>query len=230
VAPRPGYPRIVPYNPEAGEHVIGFQPADDLGPCRWYEVDTTDALIDARGQAVTPAVWRFQTSGCQRPSVPPPIRGTLVCDATATVTFPSGLITAPNAKPAHGRVDVELTDYVGGQTGGQRMGSSLPIAGGVGDLRITLDGSSCTDLTQPSGPARIRGRVRWRDAHGKEIGTSSIDADEVDPRGDMLTVTPRARVFPSHALAWRIALDVGGCGAGGRTTLTVSSGKITVWP
>src|SRR6185312_16027492 len=26
VAAKPGYPRIVPYNPEAGEHVVAFQP------------------------------------------------------------------------------------------------------------------------------------------------------------------------------------------------------------
>jgi hypothetical protein len=230
VAPAPGYPRIVPYNPDAGEHVVAFQPATDLASCRWYEVDTTDALIDARGQAVTPVAWQFQTSGCQRPTMPPPIQGTIVCDAAATFTFRSGLTIAPNPRPAHGRVAVDLTNCVGGQVGGQRIGSSLPIAGGVADLRIRLNGSSCAELAQPSGPARIRGRVRWLDVHGEEIGASTIDADDFDLRGDVLTVRSRARVFPSHALAWRIAPGVAGCGASGRTTLPVTSGKITVWP
>jgi hypothetical protein len=160
----------------------------------------------------------------------PPIRGTLVCDAAATFTFRSGLTIAPNAKRAHGRVDVDLTNCVGGQLGGQRAGSSLPIAGGFAELGITLDGSSCAELTEPSGPARIRGRVHWLDAQGQEVGASAIDAEDYDPRGDVLAVRSRARVFPAHALALRIAPDVAGCGAGGRTTVSVTTGKITVWP
>lgn len=230
VTPAAGYPRIVPYNSEAGEHVIAFQPAGDLEPCRLYEAETTDALVDSRGQAVTPATWRFETSGCQRPSVRPPIRGTLVCDARATFTFRSGLTVGPSAKRAHGKVDVTLTSCVGGQDGGQRAGSSLPIAGGVAQLSLALASSSCAELTEPSGPARVRGRVHWRDAHGQEIGASTIDDGDVDPRGDVLTVRPRARVFPSHALALRLAPDLADCGGGGRTTLAVTSGKITVWP
>jgi hypothetical protein len=230
VAPRGGYPRIVPYNSEAGEHVIAFQPAHDLEPCRWYEADTTGALVDARGGVVTPAAWRFQTSGCQRPSMRPPIRGTLMCDAAATFTFRSGLTIVPNAKRAHGKVDVDLTNCVGGQSGGQRAGSALPIAGGVAELGIRLNGSSCAELTEPSGPARVRGRVHWHDANGNEIGASTIDAADVDLRGDVLTVRARARVFPSHALALRIAPDLTGCGTGGRTMLSVATGNVTVWP
>src|SRR6185503_9946479 len=73
VARKGSYPRIVPYNPEAGEHVIAFQPAGDLEPCRWYEAETTDVLVDARQQPVAPAAWRFRTSGCDRPTVSHPI-------------------------------------------------------------------------------------------------------------------------------------------------------------
>ena len=227
VAPAGGYPRIVPYNPEAGEHVVAFQPANDLEPCHLYEVDTTDALVDWRGRAVTPAAWRFQTSGCQRPTMRGAIRGTIVCNATATFTFPSGLTIAPNAKRARGRVDVDLSNCAGGQIGGQRTGSSLPIAGGVAMLGISLAGSSCTELIEPSGPARIHGRLRWLDAYGNEIGVSIINGDDYDVRGDVLSVRRRARVFPSHALALRIAPDVAGCGE--RNTLSVTTGKVTVW-
>ena len=55
VAAQPGYPRIVPYNPEAGEHTIAFQPQADLQPCRWYQVETTRALVDAGQRPVRPA-------------------------------------------------------------------------------------------------------------------------------------------------------------------------------
>ena len=88
--PAGGYPRIVPYNPEAGEHVIAFQPANDLAPCRWYEVETTTALVDARQRPVTLSAWRFQTSGCGRGTLPRPIHGTITCDATGAFTFRAG--------------------------------------------------------------------------------------------------------------------------------------------
>ena len=230
VAPAGGYPRIVPYNPEAGEHVVAFQPASDLAPCTWYEVDTTDALVDARGLPVVPATWRFQTSGCERPAVRGPIRGTIVCDAAGTFSFRNGLTIAPNAKRARGRIDVDLTNCAGGQIGWQRRGSSLPIEGGVAALDVALAGSSCGELTEPSGPARVRGRVRWLDADGQDVGASTVSADGYDVRGDVLAVRPRARAFPSHAVALRIAPDVAGCGASAPTTLPVAGGKITLWP
>src|SRR5262249_26524682 len=129
-----------------------------------------------------------------------------------------------------GRVDFALANCAGGQVGAQRTGSSLPIAGGVAKLDIALAGSSCSELTAPSGPAHIRGQVRWLGAAGKAIGVSTVNDDDVDVRGDVLTVRSRARVFPSHALALRIAPDVAGCGAGGRTMLPAANGKITVWP
>ena len=57
-----GYPRIVPYNPDTGEHLVDLQPAADLLPCRWYRVEVTDRLIDAAGQPVRPHSWRFRTA------------------------------------------------------------------------------------------------------------------------------------------------------------------------
>jgi hypothetical protein len=230
VAPASGYPRIVPYNPEAGEHVIAFQPAGDLAPCRWYEVETTGALVDARGQPVTPTSWRFQTSGCGRGIMPRPIHGTMTCETTGTFTFPGGLRQGVDATPARGRVDLELTSCVGGQNGAQRARASLPIARGVAVLRIALPRSSCAELTAPSGPASIRGRVRWLGADGKPIGVSALAGDDFDVRGDVAAVGDRARVFPSHDVALRIAPGVASCGVAGPAVLPVVSGRVTVWP
>jgi hypothetical protein len=56
-----GYPKVVPYSPDAGEHVIDIQPATDLVPCTWYEVAVTEVLLDARQQPVTPHRWSFRT-------------------------------------------------------------------------------------------------------------------------------------------------------------------------
>jgi hypothetical protein len=230
VAAAGGYPRIVPYNPEAGEHVIAFQPAADLAPCRWYQVETTTALVDARQQPVTPAAWRFQTSGCGRGILPRPIEGTITCDATGSFTFRKGLTTAANGARARGRIALVLGSCDGGENGAQRARSSLPIARGEGDLHVTLAASSCAELTAPTGPARIRGKIRWLDAQGKPIGTTAVKDDDLDVRGDVVTIPDRTRIFPSHAIALRIAPDVMGCGAGAPTVLPIANGKLTAWP
>jgi hypothetical protein len=228
VGPAGGYPRIVPYNSEAGEHVIAFQPANDLAPCRWYQVETTAALIDARQRPVTPSTWRFQTSGCGRGTLARPIRGTITCDATGSFTFRAGL-TSDKAR-ARGRITFELTNCDGGQNGSHRSKSSLPIAGGVADLDIGLAAFSCEELTAPSGPARIRGRIRWLDAQGKPLGSSSVKSDDFDVRGGVTTIRERSGIFPSHALALRIAPDLTGCETGGRTVLPITNGQLSAWP
>jgi hypothetical protein len=224
VARKGGYPRIVPYNPEAGEHVVAFQPAANLEPCRWYQVETTELLVDARQNPVTPKAWQFQTSGCERAVVPTTLEGTLVCDATGSFRVPSRLSgVAPRAR---GRVRLQLTNCKGGANGAQRAGSSLPITGGAATFEIGLPGSSCADL---GGPAKLRGKVRWTDADGKIIGMSAVRDDAVDLRGDVTTTAGRARAFAAHALALRIAPDVTGCAAG-FTTLPIAGGKVTAWP
>jgi hypothetical protein len=230
VAPAAGYPRIVPYNPEAGEHVVAFQPAEDLAPCRWYEVETTAALVDSRQRPVTPAAWRFQTSGCGRGTLPRPIHGTITCDAAGSFTFRAGLTTVSDGMRARGRIALELANCDGGQNGAQRARSSLPIARGVAELDVTLAGSSCAELATPSAPAKIRGRVRWFDAQGKPIGVTAVQDHDFDVRGDVGTVSARTRVFPSHALALRIAPGLAGCGAGGHTVLPIANGTLTAWP
>ena len=210
--------------------MIAFQPAADLAPCRWYEVETTTALVDARQQPVTPSSWRFRTSGCDRATLPRPIAGTITCDATGSFTFRGGLTTTGNGKRAQGRIVLALASCDGGENGAQRARSSLPIARGEADLHVTLAGSSCAELTAPTSPAEIRGTIRWFDALGKAVGTTTLKDDDFDVRGDVLTVPDRTRVFPSHALALRIAPDVAGCGPGGSTVLPVANGKLTAWP
>lgn len=224
VATAPGYPRIVPYNPEAGEHVVAFQPLGNLEPCRWYQAETTAVLVDARQNPVTPRTWSFQTSGCGRPVVSMPLHGTLVCDASGTFRVPSGLNGI--APRAHGRIRLQLSNCKGGESGAQRAGSSLPIAGGTATFEVGLPGSSCADL---GGPAKLRGKVQWTDAHGKAAGMSAVRDDSFDLRGGVTTTTRRARAFPSHALALRIAPAVAGCSSG-TSTLPIANGQVTAWP
>ena len=61
---RSGYPRAVPYGPDAGEHTVGLQPDGNLEPCTEYRVDVTEQLLDAEGQPVVPTSWTFTTDGC----------------------------------------------------------------------------------------------------------------------------------------------------------------------
>lgn len=228
VAPAAGYPRIVPYNPEAGEHVVAFQPAGDLAPCRWYEIEVTEALLDANDRPVTPASARFQTSGCGRPMQPEPIRGTLVCDATGSFTSPFALAGGPAR--ARGRIELQLANCDGGENGAQRPGASLPIASGAATLDVVLPGSSCVDLAATRGPARLRGRIRWFDATGKAVGVSTVRDDAFDLRGDTVTIARRARAFPAHGLALRIAPDVASCAPGAPAAVGIAGGIVTVWP
>jgi len=58
---RAGWPRSVPYGPDAGEHMIDIQPAADLKPCTWYRAGVTANLVDARSLPVTPMTWEFRT-------------------------------------------------------------------------------------------------------------------------------------------------------------------------
>lgn len=65
-----GYPRSVPYNGEAGHHLIDVQPAADLPGCTWFEVavGVTTPVLDARGVPVTPHTWQFRTE-CAEPTL-----------------------------------------------------------------------------------------------------------------------------------------------------------------
>ena len=58
-----GFPRLVPYGADAGEHLIDVQPASDLGPCRWFDVavGVRTPLLDRDGTTITPHRWSFRT-------------------------------------------------------------------------------------------------------------------------------------------------------------------------
>jgi hypothetical protein len=217
VPPAPGYPRIVPYNPEAGEHVVAFQPAGDLAPCRWYQAETTRALVDSRGRSVLPASWRFRTSGC-RPVFPTAVRGTTVCDATGTTTIVSGRMAT---------TALDLTACAGGQDGGARWGPSLPVVAGHADLRVELPTESCTELVAPTGAATVSGRIRWTNAEGEKVGSSVIARQAYDPRGATVVIDRRSRVFPGHSLALRAGIGSAACT--GRGPFPVTGGKVTAW-
>ena len=212
-----GYPRIVPYNPEAGEHVVAFQPAGDLAACRWYRVETTRALVDSRGHPVLSASWRFRTSGC-RALFPAPVQGTTVCDATGTTT----LISDRSATTR-----LQLTGCAGGQDGGWRWGPRLPVVAGQADLRVDLPTASCNELVTPTGVATVSGRIRWTNGQGRKVGTSVIAPQPYDPRGATVVVDKRSWVFAGHSLALRAGIGPAACAGSG--PFAVTGGKVTAW-
>jgi hypothetical protein len=87
-----GYPRSVPYGPDAGEHLIDIQPAGNLNACTTYRVDVTDRLIDANGRSVIPMSWTFQTDGCPDPPGP---TSTTTTTSTGQVDSVPATSTAP---------------------------------------------------------------------------------------------------------------------------------------
>jgi hypothetical protein len=215
VPARSGYPRIVPYNPEAGEHVIAFQPAGDLQPCRWYRVETTTTLVDAQAQAVTPAQWRFRTSGCTSKLA---VHGTVFCDAAGTAKF----------TPVGTRADVKLalTDCSGGQDGNPlQRNAAMNVASGWAHVQLTLPAAACTELTAPTAPSSLTGTVRWYDAAGRAVGTSTVAPQAFDTRG--ATVRLRgAFTLERMALRW-----TGSCtGSAAGQTVPLTAGHVTVFP
>ena len=213
-----GYPRIVPYNPEAGEHVVAFQPAGDLAACRWYRAETTRRPGGLAGRSVLPASWRFRTSGCQA-LFPAPVQGTTVCDATGATTLSSDRSATTR---------LQLTACAGGQDGGWRWGPRLPVVAGQADLRVDLPTASCNELVTPTGAATVSGRIRWTNGQGREVGTSVIAPQPYDPRGATVVVDQRSRVFPGHSLALRAAIGPAACAGSG--PFAVTGGKVTAWP
>lgn len=94
-----GFPRSVPYGPDAGEHMIAIQPAGDLAACTTYEVAVTEALLDADLEPVTPMTWRFTTDGeCPEPTTT--TTSTTTPDSTTTTTVASSPSTATTAPPS----------------------------------------------------------------------------------------------------------------------------------
>jgi hypothetical protein len=220
VPPKAGFPRVVPYNPEAGEHVVAFQPATDLQPCTRYSAEITTALLDARRQPVQPYSWRFRTSGC-RPGQDAPVKGTVTCASGAYVaTDTVGRGSALN----------RLDACAGGQDGGPLGDAALPIAAGIGAWKLNFASGGCAALAAGQ-PVTIGGRIQWEDASGKVIGTSLVDRQPYDLRGGKVTVAARSRVLPGHVLALRLAPAPGPCVQSGTSaTVADATGRATAWP
>ncbi len=215
----PGYPRIVPYNPEAGEHVIAFQPAADLQPCTRYRAEVTAALVDADGRPVQPYAWEFTTSGCPGPRRAPVV-GTVTCATTAIVGADAA---------AKGAALTRQDGCTGGQDGRVPRGAALPIASGSGTWSIAFAHGGCGAFAAGGG-ATISGDVRWQDAAGHDLGTSHVAPQPFDLRGTRLLVDGRSAVLPGHVLALRVAADPGPCAGGVSGGYVVStSGRTTAW-
>lgn len=93
-----GYPRSVPYGSSGGEHMIDTQPAGNLEKCTWYEVEVSvhAPLWDARGEAVTPYTWQFQTE-CDAP--PPTTVTPTTVPPTTTPSTTAPPTTVPSTPP-----------------------------------------------------------------------------------------------------------------------------------
>jgi hypothetical protein len=219
VPAKSGYPRIVPYNPEAGEHVVAFQPVADLAPCTRYRAEITTALVDAEGHPVQPYSWEFTTSGC-RGRGNATVRGTVTCPtASFVVADPAG------AGAALSRLD----GCAGGQDGRTRRGAVLPIVAGVGAWSLRFGAGGCNAFAA-GGTATIEGIVQWEDATGHVIGSSRVSPQPYDLRGANLTVDRRSGALAGQVLALRLAVDPTAC-VSTRTSAAIASthGRTTSW-
>lgn len=219
VAPLAGYPRIVPYGADAGEHVVAFQPATDLAPCRWYRAEITEVMRDASDRPVRPMGWRFRTSGCTRRGGEQPvaIQGTVTCAA-------DGIALAGD----EGGVLARLEACDGGQDGTPLRRAGLPIAAGALALSVQTASGDCAEFATPSGDATVEGAVRWDDAQGRAVGWSLIARQRVDPRGGTLRVANGSGVLPGASLAFRLPpLEAGACTPG--AAVAIPRTRVTAW-
>jgi hypothetical protein len=219
VPAKPGYPRIVPYNPEAGEHVVAFQPATDLAPCTRYRAEVTAALVDADHRPVVPYSWTFTTSGC-RGGRHAAVRGTLTCTSSAWIVS-----NATGAGAAVARLD----GCAGGQDGRPERNATLPIAAGVGAWTLRFGAGGCGAFAA-GGTATITGDIKWEDARGRVVGTSHVTPQPYDLRGANVLVDTRSAVLPGQIVALRLGVDPGPCAATATSAGIVSThGRATSW-
>jgi hypothetical protein len=72
--------------------------------------------------------------------------------------------------------------------------------------------------------------VLWRDAQGRDIGRSDIDAQSLDLRGGVMHVTTTATVLKGQSISFRLPADLTTCGSGpSARVLPFSDGKVTSW-
>lgn len=151
---RSGYPRVVPYNPEAGEHTIDIQPDGDLAPCTEYRVGVTADLLDAEGQPVTPYSWTFRTDGCTEAVNRP--------DAWVRVVDEFGRGEPENDTGAWFGADV-----VNATGASQRRATTAPV-----DHALTFDVNVVNDGTVAAAPGF---KVQYLDEAGANI-TAAVKA------------------------------------------------------
>ena len=165
VPAKAGFPRIVPYNPEAGEHVVAFQPAADLRRARATAPRSPAALVDAEqpaGGSRTPGSSR--TSGCRGRGNAAGARHRDVRDRRRS---------SPPIPPVPGAALARLDGCAGGQDGRTQHGAALPIAAGVGCLE------------HPVRRRRVRRvRRRWRrdDHRRRPVGGRGRSRHRDQPR------------------------------------------------
>jgi hypothetical protein len=236
VAPKAGFPRVVPYGAESGEHTIAFQPAANLKPCTWYRVDVTPSLIDGDGRPVQATSWTFRTSSCPTGQ---PVRGTVRCDADGGAVFAPSLVDEVPAGEPNTRSLMTVTAALNGCKGGQDGGTAptpLPITSGVLTLDIRLPGRECSELSTPSGPSTLRGTIRWTGANGRLVGNTTIARGTFDGSTVTITTDADAAVLPNHKMSLKLAEGGGGdrsaCATdAGLTTLPLADGSfVALWP
>ncbi len=216
VALRAGYPRIVPYNPEAGEHTIDIQPDGNLDACTEYRVDVTDALIDGAGEPVVPYSWTFRTNGCP------------------------GVRARPDAQIRVGDGGVWAGWDVFSRDGADQRRAVTTSAGSTArfTLRFGNDGNRTERLTIGSQRSLPGFGLTFFDASGRNV-TSAVKAGTyrtapITPGGDVvlrMEIEVRDGVAPGASVTRRVkarsAIDVGTVDA---VTATVTEGTAELEP
>jgi hypothetical protein len=123
-----------------------------------------------------------------------------------------------------------LTNCAGGQDGTPARGSALPISSGIAGLALDLPSRACRELDDPTAPATAHGVVLWRDAQGRDIGRTDIDAQSLDLRGGIVHATATSTVLQGQSISFRLPADVTTCGNGpAAKVLPFTSGRVTSW-
>ena len=186
---RAGYPRIVPYNPEAGEHTIAIQPDGNLAACTRYRVSVTDQLIDGAGEPVVPYSWTFRTKGCP------------------------GVRVRPDAQIRVGDDGVWMGWDVYSTNGADQNRSTTAPVGGTAEftMRFRNDGNRTERFTLKGQQPLAGFGVRYFDAAGTDITRGvrlgTYRTAPVAPRGEAvvrLEVEVRANAAPGASITRRI--------------------------
>ncbi len=198
---RAGYPRVVPYNPEAGEHTIDIQPNDDLAPCTEYRVAVTANLIDAEAQPVSPYSWTFRTDGCTETVRRP--------DAWVRVVDEFGRGETLNDTGAWFGADVQTANGAG-----QKRATTAPAGHALTfDVNVVNDGTVAERYSVAGQPAVPGFKVQYFDEGGANISRAVKAGTYRTPRLDPgastmvhLVITPKATAPLGAAVTRRVTV------------------------